>query len=88
MRSTVRIEDDLMVELRARASEEGISLTRLLNRVLRVGMAAPKRDRSEARPYRQRTFAMGQPLVDLDKALALSDRLEEEEAARKLSLRK
>ena len=88
MRSTVRIDDDLMVALRARASEEGISLTRVLNRVLRVGMAAPKRDRSKARPYRQRTFAMGQPLVDLDKALALSDRLEEEEAARKLSLRK
>ncbi len=88
MRSTVRIDDDLMVALKARASEEGISLTRVLNRVLRVGMAAPKRGRSEARPYRQRTFAMGQPLIDLDKALALSDRLEEEEAARKLSLRK
>ena len=88
MRSTVRIDDDLMVELRARASEEGISLTRLFNRVLRAGMAAPQRDRSGDRPYRQRTFAMGPPLVGLDKALALSDRLEEEEAARKLSLRK
>lgn len=88
MRSTVRIEDDLMVALRARASEEGISLTRVLNRVLRAGMAVPKRARSGARPYRQRTFAMGQPLVDLDKALALAGRLEEEEAARKLSLRK
>ena len=73
MRSTVRIEDDLMVALRARASEEGISLTRVLNRVLRAGMAVPKRARSGARPYRQRTFAMGQPLVDLDKALALGE---------------
>ncbi len=88
MRSTVRIDDDLMVELRARASEEHISLTRMLNRVLRTGLAAPKRDRARSRPYKQRTFAMGQPLADLDKALTLVAGLEDEEVARKLSLRK
>ena len=88
MRGTVRIDEDLMVELRARASEEGVSLTRLCNRVLRAGLAAPDRDRSGSRPYRQRTFAMGQPLVDLDKALGLAVRLEDEEVMRKSSLRR
>ena len=35
MRSTVRIDDELMVELKAKAEAEGISLTRMLNRALR-----------------------------------------------------
>ena len=39
MRSTVRIDDDLMAELRARARAERLSMTRLLNRVLWAGLA-------------------------------------------------
>ena len=39
MRSTVRIDDDLMIELEARAHAESVSLTRILNRTLRAGLA-------------------------------------------------
>ena len=81
--STVRIDDDLMVELKRRAHDAGISLTRMLNRTLRVGLASPERLRGDARPYKQRTVTMGRPLADLDKALALAADLEDEEAARK-----
>lgn len=88
MRSTVRIDDDLMVELKRRAHDGGVSLTRMLNRTLRAGLIAPERRRGRARPYTQRTVAMGRPLADLDKALALAADLEDEEVVRKLALRK
>ena len=88
MRSTVRIDDDLMIELEARAHAESVSLTRILNRTLRAGLARLRPDGARRRPFRQKTAAMGQPMADLDKALALAARLEDEEAARKLSLRK
>lgn len=88
MRSTVRIDDDLMTELKARAHAESVSLTRILNRTLRAGLAKPKPDRQRARRFKQKTVSMGRPTVDLDKALALAAQLEDEEIARKLALRK
>ena len=87
MRTTLRIDDDLMIELEARAHAESVSLTRILNRTLRAGLARPKPDGARSRPFRQKTAAMGQPTAGLDKALALAARLEDEEAARKLSPR-
>ena len=87
MRSTVRIDDDLMVELKANAQAEGISLTRMLNRALRVGLASPKHA-EKRRPFKQNTFRLGAPRVGIDKALALAAALEDEEIARKMSLRK
>ena len=88
MRSTVRIDDDLMIELRQRAREESVSLTRMLNRTLRAGLFRAQPTGAGATPFRQQRVAMGRPRVDLDKALALAARLEDEEVARKLSLRK
>ncbi len=88
MRSTVRIDDELMVELKQRAHEAGVSLTRMLNRTLRVGLTAPARRSGGTRRYRQRTVPMGRPLADLDKALALAAVLEDEEGARRLASRK
>ncbi len=87
MRSTVRIDDDLMVELRARALAESVSLTRMLNRTLRTGLSAAPKQASERRPFNQRTYRMGTPDVGIDKALALAAALEDEEIIRKISLR-
>lgn len=87
MRSTVRIDDDLMIALRARAHAESVSLTRVINRTLRAGLDRPTSDGSRTRPFVQKTVAMGQPKVDLDKALALAARLEDEEVVRKQTLR-
>ena len=44
--------------------------------------SVPKR----LRPFKQRTVAMGEPRVDLDKALALASQLEDEDTIARLSL--
>ena len=88
MRSTVRIDDDLMLELKARAHADSMSLTRMLNRTLRAGLARPTFDGPRTKRFKQKTVSMGRPTVDLDKALALAARLEDEEIIRKLALRK
>jgi len=87
MRSTVRIEDDLMEELRRRAQREKSSLTRTLNRALRAGLRAPSRSKAR-RTYREKPVAMGTPSVGLDKALALAGQMEDQEVLRELDTRK
>jgi hypothetical protein len=88
MRTTVRIDDELLLKLKAQAAREHISLTRLLNRTLRTGLQASRKPGPPKRPYHEKTFAMGAPLVGLDKALALASSLEDEEIVRKMMLRK
>lgn len=87
MRSTVRIDDDLMMALKEQARRESVSLTRMMNRVLRVGLNAGS-GRGSNKKHKEKTYAMGTPRVDLDKALALAGDLEDEEILRKMSLRK
>ena len=58
---------------------------------LRCGALAPAwddqgPDGSRTRPFVQKTFAMGRPKVDLDKASALAARLEDEEVVCKQTL--
>ena len=87
MRSTVRIDNDLMEALRTRSLDEGLSMTRMLNRLLRSGLEAESTAAQRPR-FRQATARMGRPRGDLDKALALAAALEDEEIVRKLSVRK
>lgn len=49
--------------------ERGEPFKEVLNAAIRDGLAAGKR--KSAKPFRQRTFDMGHPLVDLTKALSL-----------------
>ena len=86
MRSTVRIDDDLMTELKAQAQKENISLTRVLNRVVRQGLASSRSVKRER--YKEETASLGRPRVEIDKALALAAELEDEEVIREISLRK
>lgn len=88
MRSTVRIDDDLMSALKARAHAEHTSLTRMLNRILRLGLTHADADESEKPEYLQMTSDMGEPAINLDKALGVAALLEDEEIIRKLELRK
>ena len=88
MRSTVRIDDDLMMELRERARRENVSQTRMLNRLLREGIKASRENQANKSPYREATIAMGTPRVDLDKALALAADFDDEELLRKMVPRK
>jgi hypothetical protein len=88
MRTTTRIDDDILDELRIRAQKERTALTKIVNRVLRTGLAAGRSPARRRPPHTETTFSMGRPLVDLRKALVLASRLEDDEVLRKQSLRK
>ena len=80
-RSTVRIEEDLMGEIRRRAAEEHVSINQMINRVLRAGLVT----RSESGPrFRQRVHHMGAARVDLASAGELLAALDDAEFAKKL----
>lgn len=84
----MRIDDALLRELKELAQREGLSLTKLLNRVLRHGMSGLKDEGKASRPYREKTFSIGPPSVNLDKALMLAASLEDDEVREKLDRRK
>lgn len=88
MRTTVRLDDELLDQLKAQARKENVSLTRLLNRTLKSGLQADIARRRKQPIYREQVHTMGMPRVALDKALALAAALEEEEIVRELTLRK
>ncbi|MGH2670416.1 MAG: ribbon-helix-helix protein, CopG family [bacterium] len=87
MRTTVRLDDELLERLKAQARRENVSLARLLNRTLRAGMQAGARP-AKRRAYREQPHAMGAPRAALDKSLALAAALEDGEVVRELALRK
>ncbi len=85
MRTTITLDPDVADRLRALARERGLPFKQVVNGVLRRGL----RDRDdtpefriEPRPLRLRRG------IDLDHALELAARLEDEETLRKLELRK
>jgi hypothetical protein len=86
MRTTVRIDDDLLRELKDRARQEKTTLTRIVNLLLRRGISASGDANRRKRPYREKTFAMGRPQVDMTKALALAAQLDDEETIKQLKL--
>lgn len=88
MRTTVRLDDELLDRLKVQARQENVSLTRLINRALEAGLQAGATRRPKRAPYREPVHALGTPRVPLDKALVLAAVLEDEEVARKLALRK
>jgi Ribbon-helix-helix protein, copG family len=88
MRTTVRIGDELLDQLKEQARKENTSLTRLIERTLREGMRASRRPRRPRRRHRESTHAMGAPTVNLNKALTLAFALEDEEIVSKLMQRK
>ena len=75
MRTTLRIDDDLLRELKARAANEGVALSDLVNLVLRQSVAEPPRPR---RPFKQRARDLGRPAFDITKANAIAADLEDE----------
>ncbi len=85
MRTTVRIDDDLLRDLKEHAEAEKISLSQALNETIRRGLGAAGRRATIKRRFRQKTYDMGLPLVDLTKALSLAGQLEDEEILKKLA---
>ena len=85
MRTTVRIDDDLLRSLKEQAHRDGVSLAKLVNGVLRRGLDATGGNSRRAKPYREKTFPMGPPRVPLTNALALAAALEDEEIRAELA---
>ena len=88
MRTTVRIEDDLLSDLKEVAKKEKLSLTKAFNRILRAGLRSQVSPRKRKRPFRQKTFSMGKELFDCGEANHVAAQLEDEETLRKLRLGK
>lgn len=83
MRTTVTLDDDLLHALKRRAYERELPFKQVLNEAVRTGLTSGRGDR---KPYRMKP---GRPLgarpgVNLVKASALADELEDEEIVRKL----
>ena len=88
MRTTLTIDDDLARQLREKAHQTGSPFKEVVIKAIRVGLEQIDKPR-RIRPYKCKSYCLGYPpRADLDHALDLADRLESEEIARKLSLRK
>ena len=88
MRTTLAIADDILRELKTLAHETGVSLTRVANDVLRAGLDRRAGPSTRRRRYREEVADLGEPRVDLDHALRIAARLEDEETLHKLEQRK
>jgi predicted transcriptional regulator len=88
MRTTLRLDDDLAATLKEMARKEDVSFGRTLNRVLRAGLAARSQGPRGRKRFQQKTFDMGTPTFNIDKALALTAALDDDETTRKLALQK
>lgn len=88
MRTTLTLEKDVALALRAEARRSGRPLKRVVNETLRAGLAA--RTAPPKRRYRLTPVSLGGvvPGIDLDKALRLAEALEDDAIARKIELRK
>jgi hypothetical protein len=88
MRTTLTLDDRLAKALKALAHRTGRPFKQVVNETLRTGLAAA--DAPKPRPYRLRPVSLGGPVagINIDKALKLSDALEDDEIARELGLRK
>ena len=86
MRTTLTLDPDVADRLRALARERGLPFKQVVNAVLRRGLDDGSGTRE---PFRIEARALGlRPGIDLDQALELAARLEDEETLRKLELRK
>ena len=87
MRTTLTIDDDLMLKIKETARATGKTYKDVINQALRSGLSAV----AEKAPasYSCRTYSLGVPReADLIHALALADAMQDEEIARKLQLKK
>ncbi|HEX3042372.1 MAG TPA: CopG family transcriptional regulator [Solirubrobacterales bacterium] len=80
MRTTVRLEDDLLREAKVRAAEQGITLTQLIDESLRERLSA-RPQQQNAMPFRFRSYGKGgvRPGVSLDDNRAVRDLMDEDD---------
>jgi len=81
MRTTVTLEADTEALLKRLMRERDLSFKQAINEAVRRGLTSP----GEREPFRTKTYDMGPPKVNLDKALQLAGELEDAEIIRKLA---
>jgi hypothetical protein len=88
MRTTVRIDDDVFRELKEQAHKEGISMAKLFDRAVRLGLQTLKNGGGAPRkPYKEKTYSMGVPSIDLTHVNEFLAELENEDYIRKMQAR-
>lgn len=80
MRTTVTLDPDVDALLKRYMRERGLSFKEAINQAIRQGIAGNRAIPGE----RMRTFKMGVPKVNLDKALQLAGELENQEIIRQM----
>lgn len=86
MRTTVTLDADVQALLHKAMRERGESFKEVLNAAIRAGLSGTRR--RGLKPFKQPTFDMGRPLVDLTKALSLAAELEDTETIAKIQRRR
>jgi hypothetical protein len=88
MRTTLTIDDHLARALKERAHQSGKPFKQVVNETLRAGLSSTGARRTK--PYRVKPAPLGgvMPGINLDKALALADAIEDQGLATKMQMRK
>jgi len=80
MRTTITLDPDVEALVRQAMRERGLSFKQALNQAIRAGAAGASGAKVE--PFRQRSFGLGRPRVDLTKALSLAGELDDQRTTR------
>ncbi|MCY3961995.1 MAG: antitoxin [bacterium] len=83
MRTTVTLDSDTEQIVRQRMKDRRVSFKQALNDLVREGRDSIRGPQE----FRTSTAAMGQPTVNLDKALHLAGELEDDELVRRMQTR-
>jgi hypothetical protein len=75
MRTTVTLDPDVETLLRHAVRDSGVPFKQVLNDAVREGLRVRGAGGGASRAFRQRTFNLGKPRVDLTRANALADQL-------------
>jgi plasmid stability protein len=88
MRTTLTLDEGIARALKERAHRSGKPFKQVVNETLRAGLTAS--GTRPSKPYKVKPAALGGvlPGINLDKALALADAIEDQELAAKMQLRK
>jgi hypothetical protein len=81
MRTTVTLDPDVEALIKRAMRERGLTFKQALNDAVRAGAAS----RSPRRRTPAPTYDLGEPLVDVTKALRLAGELEDQERAARLA---
>lgn len=87
MRTTVTLDPDVQVLLKKAIRERDASFKQVLNDAVRDALQSKAARPTPPVVFKQRTFSLGKPLVDLTKALSLAGELEDAETIARMQRR-